>query len=306
VIVVAGVVNVETSVPVEGFPLGYVPVRYPRWEIGTRVAGVGYGVAAGLSALGSRVRLATFLADDPLGHAVRAALTECGLWGDAVVTSSATPRAVVLFDHQGQRMVSTDLRDLPEADYPAGRFAAALEGARLAVVTNIGFARPLLDVARQAGVPIAADVQAISDLDDGYNADWMAAADIVFCSHERLPVPPEEWAGAVIDRYGCKIVVVGLGAEGALLALEGQPPRRVPAVAPRGVRNTVGAGDALSAGFLHAYMATGDAHTAIEHAVVFAGYKIGAPGGEDGYCSDEELHELTQAAFAGTGSPSSP
>jgi acarbose 7IV-phosphotransferase len=304
VIVVAGVVNVEVSVPVDGFPVSYVPVRYPRGSIGVRVGGVGYCVAAGLAALGWPMRLATFVGDDPIGDSVRAALAQRGLLGDAVVQGSATARAVVLHDNVGNRMVSTDLRELPDAAYPEEKFAESLDAARLAVITNIGFARPLLAVARAAGVPVAADVQAVSRIDDPYNADWMDAADILFCSHEKLPVEAGDWARMVQHRYGCSILVIGLGASGALLAVRGRPPRRVPAVSPRGVVNTVGAGDALAAGFLATYLETGDADTAIERAVTFAGYKVGAANDEEGYCSAEALRRMAEEAFSGSGSKS--
>jgi sugar/nucleoside kinase (ribokinase family) len=245
------------------------------------------------------------VANDPLGHIVKAALLERGLWGDAVVEGSATPRSVVLYGPDGSRMVSTDLRDLPEAHYPPEQFRASIEGASWAVVTNIGFARPLLEVATAEGVPIAADVQAIDDLYDSHNAAWMAAAEVLFCSHERLPMPPAEWATAVQDTYGCRIVVVGMGADGALVKAGDDRAVHVPAVAPRGVLNTVGAGDALAAGFLQALLVTGDTYRAIEHAVTFAGWRVGAEARDDGYCSWDELVGLTQTAFAGADRPSS-
>jgi sugar/nucleoside kinase (ribokinase family) len=185
----------------------------------------------------------------------------------------------VLVEPGGERMIHTDLRGLPEAVYPAGVFAEALGGAVWAVVTNIGFARPLLAVARDARVPVAADVQAIDDLDDDYNRDWMAAARVLFCSHERLPVAPGDWVRLVWERYGTDVVVVGCGAAGAVLGIrESGEVRHVPAVAPRGVRSTAGAGDALAAGFMHVYAAGGDPHAAIGQAVVFAGYAVGANG----------------------------
>jgi acarbose 7IV-phosphotransferase len=71
-------------------------------------------------------------------------------------------------------------------------------------------------------------------------------------------------------------------------------------VSPRGVRNTVGAGDALAAGFLATYLATGDPNTAIERAVTFAGYKVGAASDEDGYCPADELLRMTEDAFSGS------
>jgi sugar/nucleoside kinase (ribokinase family) len=297
VIVVAGVANVEVSVPVDGFPLPYAPVRYPQGRTRVRVAGVGFNVAAALTALGTPVRLATFTGEDPLGAVVQAELRARGLWGQGTVTQGQTPRSVVLHEPGGQRMIHTDLRGLPEAVYPPAAFVGALEGAGWAVVTNIGFARPLLGVARAAGVPVAADVQAIDAIDDDYNRDWMAAARVLFCSHERLPCPPEEWVRLLWDRYGTQVAVVGCGADGAVIGVRDKGEvRRVPAVAPRGVVNTAGAGDALAASFMHVYVATGDPHTAIGQAVLFAGYAVGAPAGESGFLTGPQLARMAQAA----------
>jgi sugar/nucleoside kinase (ribokinase family) len=280
VIVVAGVTNLQFSVPVDAFPVVYSPVRYPQNQTGVRVAGVGYNVAAALAALGDEVRLATFGGGgDLLGGVVELELRARGLHGPWVVAGQNTPRSLVLHEPGGERMICTDLRGLPQAVYPPVVFAEALQSADWAVITNIGFARPLLAVARDGGVPVAADVQAIDDLDDDYNRDWMAAAQVLFCSHERLPVPPARWVSMVQERYPAPVVVVGCGAGGALLGVRDSGEiRHVPAVAPRGVTSTAGAGDALAAGFMHVYAATGDPHAAIEQAVVFAGYAVGEPG----------------------------
>lgn len=295
-IVVAGVTNVELTVPIDGFPVRYVPVRYPHWEIGARVAGVGYGVAAALTALGAEVRLATLVAADPLAAMVEAVLRGRGLWGAGVTSAAATPASVVLHDPAGQRMISTDLKDLPDGEYPRSRFADLLAGAELAVVTNIGFARPLLAVAAEHGVPVAADVQAVESLDDGYNAEWMRAATVLFCSHERLPCSPEDWITGVWNRYGCELVVVGCGHDGAVLGIrDGRDLYRVAAVAPRGVVNTVGAGDALAAAFLYVLTRTGNPHLAVEQAVLFAGHRIGAAAGEDGWLTGDQLAEFHDA-----------
>jgi acarbose 7IV-phosphotransferase len=297
VIVVAGVTNLQFSVPVDGFPVDYAPVRYPQGQTGVRVAGVGYNVAAGLAALGGNVRLATFAGGDLLGSSVESELRARGLDGPWVVTGQETPRSVVLHEPGGERMICTDLRGLPQAAYPPAVFARALDGADWAVITNIGFARPLLAVARDAGVPVAADVQAVEDLDDDYNRDWMAAAQVLFCSHERFPVPPRAWVAMVQERYRTPVVVVGCGAGGALLGVLGTgETRHVPAVAPRGVTSTAGAGDALAAAFMHVYAATGDPHAAITQAVLFAGYAVGAEPGESAFLTGPQLAEMTQAA----------
>jgi sugar/nucleoside kinase (ribokinase family) len=302
VIVVAGVTNLQFSVPVDAFPVAYSPVRYPQNQTGVRVAGVGYNVAAGLTALGNEVRLATFAGSDLLGGAVELELRARGLHGPWVVAGQETPRSVVLHEPGGERMICTDLRGLPQAVYPPGVFAEALQGAGWAVITNIGFARPLLAVARDAGVPVAADVQVIDDLDDDYNRDWMAAAQVLFCSHERLPVPPRAWVSMVHERYRTPVVVVGCGADGALLGVSDSGSgeiRHVPAVAPRGVTSTAGAGDALAAAFMHVYAANHDPHAAIEQAVVFAGFAVGGEPGGNPYLTGPQLAALTQATPGG-------
>ena len=142
-------------------------------------------------------------------------------------------------------------------------------------------------------------MQAIDDLDDDYNWDWMAAA-VLFCSHERLPVPPQIWISMVQDRYRTPIVVVGCGAGGALLSVRGSGEiRHVPAVAPHGVISTAGAGDTLAAAFMHVYAATGDPHAAIGQAVLFAGSAVGAEPGGSAFLTGPQLAEMAQAAPGG-------
>ncbi len=299
-IVVAGVTNIQFSIPVEGFPLEYAPVRYLQGKTGVSVGGVGFNVAAALAALGGEVRLATFAGGDLLGGAVAGELRSRGLFGPWVSGGQETPRSVVLHEPGGERMIHTDLRGLPQAVYPSGMFADAVRGAAYAVVTNIGFARPLLGVARDAGVPVAADVQAIDDVDDAYNREWMAAARVLFCSHERLPVSPAAWVRLVQERYGTPVVVVGCGPGGAVLGVrESGEIVEIPAVAPRGVVSTAGAGDALAAAFMHVYAAGGDPYTAITRAVLFAGYAVGAPPHGRAFLSGSELARMAQGVPGG-------
>ena len=101
---------------------------------------------------------------------------------------------------------------------------------------------------------LATDVQTITDIDDEYNKDFMAAADIVFFSHENLTNTPEATAQAMMDKYGTSVVVCGLGKDGALLAVKDDNyMERIPAIDVRPVVNTVGAGEALFACFCHLY-----------------------------------------------------
>jgi sugar/nucleoside kinase (ribokinase family) len=146
---------------------------------------------------------------------------------------------------------------------------------------------------RQRGVPIATDVHAISRLDDDYNRDFVAAAHVLFMSDELLPCSPEDWVKGVWNRFGTEIAVVGLGAQGALLGVRQDGTLvRFPAVHTRPVVNTIGAGDALFACFVHVYHQTGDPYLALNKAIVFASYKIGATSAADGFLDEAGLNRL--------------
>jgi len=114
-----------------------------------------------------------------------------------------------------------------------------------------------------------------------------------FMSHEHLPCAPGKWVTRLQNRYGPAVIVIGLGAEGALLAVQADNfVERIPAVATRPIVNTIGAGDALFSAFVHVYQQTSDPYTAVQQAIVFASYKIGAVGGGEGFVTAEELEEL--------------
>jgi acarbose 7IV-phosphotransferase len=208
---------------------------------------------------------------------------------------SQTAQSVIIYNGEGQRQIHTDLKDIQERPYPPHLFESALADCSLAILCNINFNRPFLQPARRAGKIVATDVHTIADLDDEYNRDYMAAAHVLFMSDERLPCSPEEWAQRLQNRHGAEIIVIGLGSEGALLAVRDDNfMERVPAVSVRPIVNTIGAGDALFSAFNHVYHHTHDPYEAIKGAVLFAGYKIGTAGAADGFLGHEELDALAQ------------
>jgi len=72
-ILVSGLVNLETTVKVDGFPVPWFPVRYPFFGVASSVSGVGYNVARALQALGSSPLLLSLVASDLAGRQVRGA-----------------------------------------------------------------------------------------------------------------------------------------------------------------------------------------------------------------------------------------
>lgn len=299
-ITVAGLVNVETTLRIDSFPLEYRPQHFPFFGIRTTVSGVGYNVGRALTVLGNQVCLLSMVADDLQGQMIRAMLAEDGISAaDVLVTMPQSPQSVIVYDVAGRRASFTDLKDIQERAYPAERFAQIAATCDACVLCNTNIARGLLPVAKRLGKLVATDIHTIADVEDDFNHDFMAAADILFCSDERLPVPPEAWVRAVARRYNPAIQVVGLGSQGALLFERGaQEPCHIPAYALRPVVNTIGAGDALFSAFLHAYLRSGDAHQALRLAALFAGWKVGGNGGADGLLTDVALAELAASRLA--------
>ncbi|GAB4215823.1 MAG: sugar kinase [Roseiflexaceae bacterium] len=302
-IVVAGLINYETTLRVDGFPLAYEPVRYPFFGVRSSPAGVGLNISTALTALGDEVRLLSLIGRDEAGQLALRTLEQAGIDGGAVRADlEQTCQSVILYGPDGRRAIFTDLKDIQERAYPPELFDQAAAGCSLAAICNINFARPLLARAAALGLPIATDVHALRDPDDAYNRDYMAAAEVLFLSHERLPCPPEEFVAALQERYGTPVVVVGMGAEGALLAeRRAGTMLRVPAVTPRPVVSTVGAGDALFSAFISGYAAGLAPEAALRRAVVFAGYKIGSVGGADGFLGRAALDQLVGEQGLGVG-----
>ena len=290
-ILVSGLINIETTLRVESFPIAYFPVRYPFFGIDSSVSGVGYNVAKALTVLGNQVDLLSMIGRDPMGDLVRGALKRDHIPEDNVLPLvDHTAQSVILFDGEGRRQINVDLKDIQETSYPEGRFKTLLHHNDLLVLCNINFSRPFLDAARRSGKLIATDVHAISSLDDAYNADFMKAAGILFMSNEWLVDTPEDWARKVWKRYGTEILVIALGKQGALLAVKKDHfIERVSSVTTRPVVNTIGAGDALFSSFLHIYAQTNDPYLALRKAMVFASYKIGAVSAADGFLDAAEL-----------------
>lgn len=291
-ILVSGLINIETTLRIAEFPLAYNPVNYPFNGIQSSVSGVGYNLSKALTRLGNRVEFLSIIGRDEFAaDVVRKTLAQDGICDSNVLSLvDHTAQSVILYTVNGQRQIHVDLKDIQETSYPLESFRSAVEKCDILALCNINFSRNLLAPARATGKLIACDVHTISSLDDAYNQEFMQAADILFMSHEGLPLPPEDWARTVRSRFHNAIIVIGLGEQGCLLAVQqDNMMKRIPSVHTRGVVNTIGAGDALFSAFLHGYAAHRDPYHALRSAVVFASYKIGAVSAAEGFLTAGEL-----------------
>lgn len=290
-IMICGLCNIEISCAVRGFPIDYSPVDYNFFGVSTVPSGVGLNLALAMTALGDRVTLLSYAADDPAGRMMRAA-AEGSVAEPILLPCDQTPQSVVLYDPTGRRKVYTDLKDMQERTVPADVFERCA-GADAFCLCNINFARGLLPLAKATGKPIFCDVHCLTDVHDAYNSDFMRMSDALFLSNEGITGREEDFVKELASIYPCAVIVVGMGDRGALLyERAARAFTMVPSVTTRPVVNTVGAGDALFSAFVHFTLAGRSAAQSLALACRFASYKIGESGASRGFLSEEALLKL--------------
>ena len=290
-ILVSGLVNIETTVKVPAFPIQYSPIEFSFFGVHSGVAGVGYNIAKALTVLGDDARLLSFTGSDAQGDAIRAQLAADGIAANHIERSlRSTPESVIFYDDAGRRKIYCDLKDVQEVLLAVPHIKELLEEADIVAACNINFSRPLLKAAKDAGKTIATDVHVLGSVDDEYNRAFLEYADIVFLSDENLPCPREDFLYALKNTYGMEIIVLGCGADGALLyERRTDAIAHFPAAKPERIVNTVGAGDALFSCFVHCHAAGMSAADALQYAELFAAIKISSDGAAQGFVDEAAL-----------------
>lgn len=286
---VSGLVNTETTVKVRQFPIPYYPIDYPFFGVNTAVSGVAYNIAGALTALGDKVSLCSMTGRDFPAEYIGSQLRELGIsTANIRPCLQATASSVVLYDEAGRRQIYCDLKDIQEAVY--GFEGLTFEEYDMVAACNINFNRPLLAMAKAAGKKIATDVHILSDVYDGYNQDFLQAADLLFLSDEGIGEDYEGFLWELARVYGNEIIVLGRGGKGAAMYVrEYEQVVTLPAVNVGPVVNTVGAGDALFSSFLHYYAAGRAPLDCLRRAQCFAAAKIRVSGASKGFVPEEEV-----------------
>ena len=291
-ILVSGLLNIETSVRVDSFPIEYNPIEYPFFGVESVVSGVGYNIAKALNTLGSEITLLSKIGDDLNGRMVLEELKRNNIdVSNIQINQKKTAESVVLVDKNGRRKIYCDLKDLQDSSSIEIK-NINLDDYSLCALTNINFNRELLRVVKEKGIKIATDVHVLSSLEDTYNEDFLRNADILFLSNEAIKGREEDFLRSIYQKYHNQIIVCGCGEIGALLYLGDKDEMRLEkAVAPRGIVSTIGAGDALFSCFIHFYNKGLDVKECLQKAVLFAGIKISENGGSNGFVNEKELYK---------------
>jgi ribokinase len=292
-IFVSGLVNVESTLKINDFPINYSPVEYLFDGISSNVSGVGYNVSKALRTLGDEVHLHTIVGDDALGHVVNHELKRFDIGAEGVYhTLDATPQSIIIYDSTGRRKIYCDLKNIQDATYPIAFTHFYQIKYDLAILTNVNFSRGFFEIFKEKNIPIATDCHVLKDINSEYDKQFLENANIVFMSNEAIKGNEEAFMRQIIDTYNQDIIVIAMGDQGSMIydRVEDQI-HRVKAMTVRTIVNTIGAGDALFSAFLHFYIQGEEPLDSLVYATYFASYKIGANGGAEGFLTEEELFD---------------
>ena len=226
----------------------------PDGRIVAYAGGSPANVAVAIARLGGHVRLATGLGDDEHGRLLRRHLSDAGVDVKACALER-TPTAKVTLGPDGAADYDFDLDvDLPEIDLPTGAgwlhvgsLAAVIPPAADKVLTLARRARGLLDISYDP------NLRAAFPVDRRRVAELVSLSRVVKLSEDDAAMiddgTPVQLARSWLQ-LGPELVVVTRGAAGAV-ALTRDRRVEVPPGDGASVIDTIGAGDAFTAGLVH-------------------------------------------------------
>lgn len=249
-------------------------------QVATDPGGVGRNIAENLARLGTPTHLVAAVGNDSFGEELLTHTRSAGVRLDHVITSARpTGTYLAVLDHVGDLSVAvSDMSatdTLTVADIEPVR--SLIQHCDLLVVDGnipLEVARWLCDVARDGDVPVVIEPVSVVKarrlrpllapdrpiLSVTPNIDELAA----LVDHDVADtVPVITRAAAELHELGVTHVWVRRGARGSLLSSaaaddQGRPTVTTNTTVSRGVVDVTGAGDSMTAGFVHALLRDGD------------------------------------------------
>ena len=295
-VLVSGLINIESNVFVNNFPVEYSPIEYAFNQVSFDFSGVAYNIIKALSALGDKTIPVSIIGKDNIANLILAELKRSKIPCDFIFQDlKTTCSSVILFDSQGKRKIYCDLKNIQDFVIPLEKIEESLKSIDGLILCNINFNDNLIKNAKKFNKPIFTDVQDLSNIFDDYNKRFLKNSDVVFLSDEKIQGNHEEFLISIYKEYKNKIIVLGQGKTGALM-LDSSENKiySIKSVYTRPVVNTVGAGDSLFSAFVHFYLKNLSPVECLKNAVTFASYKIGESGGAKGFLTEPELKKTVK------------
>jgi len=281
----------------------------PGWTASAHVAGAEANVAIGLARLGHRARWVGRVSTDALGDWVLATLAHEGVDVSFAHRDAERPAGAMVLEAPADhaRHVTYLRRFSAGSALTAEDVLPALVGARRVHLTGVTLAlgpdlraacRALARAADAEGVPVSLDVNhrpALWSAQDAREAlaGLLPHVKTVIASDDELALlgaGPEDRVVADLLAGGASEVVVKRGARGAGVFWAGGAVE-LPALRVR-VVDVIGAGDALSAGFLSGLLDGLDRPDALARGIALAGACVAGSGDWEGLPDRDRLSEL--------------
>lgn len=290
---VAGVTQIETIVRVDKIPVSYAPLTSVQDSIYTAMGGDAYNESLALKWLGDDVTFMSIVGRNQDFGLINPPDRRITLSTDYIIPQmQETPTEVVLYDKQRKQQIFEDIKDLRENAYDMNVVTPIAGACDMMVLANANFCRPFAKTAAELGKPIAVNIRSYNPEKEKYNTDFLEPAKVLYFSDDTLTEDPYDFIDRMASTYGTEVIILGQGSEGLILFDKTKDIKaHYKTVKTNEVVNTIGAGNALFACFLHFYMETGDSVNAIKNALLFASYKIGYMGTSNGFMTVDQLEQ---------------
>ena len=290
---VAGVTQIETIVKVRKIPITYQELTNEKGSIYTSMGGDAFNEALALKWLGDDVRFMSIIGreDDP--ESLNPQHQKIKIGTDYVIPQmEATPNCVILYDEDRQQQIFEDPKDLRDNVYDMNLFTPVGAWADMVVLANANFCRPFAEAASKYGKKIAVNIRYYNKEKEKYNEDFLKVASILYFSDDTITEDPYDFVKGMSERYGTEIIILGQGSKGVILYDRNQDLiAHYNTVKTNEIVNTVGAGNAMFACFLHYYQENGDSVNAIKNGLLFSSYKIGYMGTSNGFMTTDQVEQ---------------
>ncbi|MCR4843100.1 MAG: carbohydrate kinase family protein [Eubacterium sp.] len=304
---VAGITQLETIVEINSLPVRYVPVTSRRDFITSEPSGDAFNICLALNWLEDTAELLTVVGKtqdmgvfNPPGRHAHVDTSHI------LPLMDYTPQKVVFYQDDEHTQIFEDMKDVNSVEYDIEEAEKVISECDFTVISNVGFCRPFLSIAKKHKKPIAVRVNNYRSENEKYNAEFLSAASIIYFSNENLRNSPYDFIKEMSKKYTADIILLGIDETDVLLFERSEnivvPYKKVTTIDRV---NSHGAGNAFFSCFLHSYAAGKETTEAVRDALLFASYNSGFKGASTGFLTPGELDKWRKLIWKDTGEPES-
>ena len=106
-ILIAGLINIETTVKINEFPIEYAPIDYQFFGVESTISGVGYNIAKAVRTLGDEPVVLSLIGDDIYKEVIEVEFKKNDIKTDYIkAVLKDTAQSTILYDNEGKRRIT--------------------------------------------------------------------------------------------------------------------------------------------------------------------------------------------------------